>query len=404
MRVLFLSTWFPYPPDNGSKIRAFHLLRALGGRHEVTLLSFAFDTAQPEKADALRAVCRDVGVVALNPFAVNRTSALATFLSVRSTNSRPIPAMSQLVAAAWRREPYDVVIASTEMTADYALLAPPSAKVLEEHNSLTRWIAERYREQRTPLRRARCWASWQKRRWYEHHTYPYFDLVTMVSEADWRTTTELAQDGRPRVGIVRNGVDCSHNHPGRTAPQPNTLVYNGSLTYFANYDAMQWFLAEVYPRIKQAVPGVTLVITGSTKGVNIAGLPLDTSVNLSGYVDDVRPIVNSASVCVVPIRRGGGTRLKILEAMALGTPIVSTSKGAESLEVTPGHDILIADEPAEFADQVIHLLRDAAQREQLATNARRLVEQRYDWSEIGSRFVDLVEEAVEQRAIADRLP
>ena len=405
MKVLFLSTWFPYPPDNGSKLRAYHLLRALGNRHEVTLLSFTFDTARPEKADALQAICRSVQVVALDPFAVNRAGALATFLSMRPMASRPIPAMSQLVAAEWQRRTYDAVIASTEMMADYALMAPPgAANVLEEHNSLTRWMAERYREQRNPLQRARCWASWQKRRWYESHTYPRFDLVTMVSQEDLLATVELAQGGGPRVEIVPNGVDCDHNRPGLAQPRPDSLVYNGALTYSANYDAMRWFLAHVFPRVKQAVPGVTLAITGSTAGVDTAGLALDDTVTLTGYVDDIRCPVAEASACVVPILQGGGTRLKILEAMALGTPVVSTSKGAEGLDVTPGHDILIADEPTEFANQVTRLLSDAALRDKVAFNARHLVEQRYDWQQIGRRFVGLVEAAVDARSTQGTAP
>ena len=234
------------------------------------------------------------------------------------------------MAAEWQHRTYDAVIASTEMMLDYALMAPPgAAKVLEEHNSLTRWMAERYREQRNPLQRARCWASWQKRRWYESRYYSLFDLLTMVSQEDQRTTTELVQGRGPRVEIVPNGVDCDHNRPGLAKPRPNSLVYNGALTYSANYDAMRWFLAHVFPRIKQAIPGVTLAITGSTAGVDTAGLALDDTVTLCGYVDDIRFPVAEASACVVPIRQGGGTRLKILEAMALGTPVVSTSKGAE---------------------------------------------------------------------------
>ena len=351
MQILFLSTWFPYPPDNGSKLRAYHLLRALGGRHEVTLLSFTFDTSQPETADVLQTICRSIEVVPLNPFLVNRAGTLATFLSMRPTASRPIPAMSQLVAEAWRRSTYDVVIASTEMMADYALMAPPgTTKVLEEHNSLTRWMAERYQEQRNPLQRARCWASWQKRRWYEDRYYSRFDLVTMVSQEDWRTTSELIPGGEPRVEIVPNGVDCQHNQPGLAQSRPNTLVYNGALTYSTNFDAMRWFLAEIYPGIQREISSVSLTITGNTSGVRLTDLQLDDSVRLSGYVDDIRPVIASAAVCVVPLRQGGGTRLKILEAMALGTPVVSTSKGAEGLDVTPGHDILIADEPAEFAE------------------------------------------------------
>jgi glycosyltransferase involved in cell wall biosynthesis len=197
-------------------------------------------------------------------------------------------------------------------------------------------------------------------------------------------------------------VDCARNRPDLARPVPNALLYNGALTYSANYGAMEFFLAEVYPIIRRQEPGVSLTITGSTSGVDLSGLRLEEGVRLSGYVDDIRPLVAGAWACVAPILHGGGTRLKILEAMALGTPVVATSKGAEGLEVTPGQDILIADEPAEFAAQVLRLLRDANLRERLATNARRLVEQRYDWAGIGQRFVDLVEETVGMRGQGSR--
>ena len=404
MNVLFLSTWFPYPSDNGSKLRVYNLLRALAQLHAVTLVSFAFDTARPEQPGDLRTLCAAVQVVSVNPFAVNRAGTLRTFLSTRSVASRPISAMTQLVADALCLSAFDAVISSTTMMADYALqTSPGAATLLEEHNSLTRWMHERYAGQTNPLQRLRCWASWQKTRRYEAELFARFDLVTMVSAQDRATCLADLPGYGGSVAVVPNGVDCQHNHSGLAQPRPNTLVYNGSLTYSANYDAMRWFLAEVYPRIKTQTLGVSLTITGSTTGVDLAGLALDDSVRLTGFVDDVRLPVAGSAVCVAPIRRGGGTRLKILEAMALGTPVVSTSKGAEGLEVTPGHDILIADEPADFADHVIHMLRDAAQREQLATNARRLVEQRYDWIEIGRRFVDLVEEAVERHGMTDGL-
>lgn len=399
MRILFLSTWYPYPPDNGSKLRAYHLLRALGSRHQVTLLSFAFDTARPEKTSALDTFCRDVQVLAGNPFEINRAGALATFLSMHPPVTRPIPAMQQLVTAAWQRgESYDAVIASTEMTADYALTAPPGVtKILEEHNSLTRWMAERYRGQHALLQRARCWVSWQKRRWHERRLYPHFDLVTMVSRQDKQVTTELVRGVKPGVAVVPNGVDCAHNRPGLAPRQPSTLVYNGSLTYSANYDAMGWFLAEVYPRIKAQVPEVTLTITGSTQGVDLAGLALDDSVTPTGFVEDVRLPVAGAAVAVAPIRQGGGTRLKILEAMALGTPVIATSKAAEGLDMRDGEHLLLADEPGTFARRTLELLSDLDLRQRLAASARRLVEDRYDWQAIGAHFVGLVEAAVEAK-------
>ena len=171
MRILFLSTWFPYPPDNGSKLRVYHLLRALARAHEVTLISFAFDTAQPEQPGDLRSLCADVQAMTVNPFAVNRAGALRTFLSARPVVSRLIPAMSQLVADVWRSGTFDAIIASTEMTAEYAVreqrVPPGTARILEGHNSMTRWMLGRYAEQTQPLQRLRCWVSWQKTRRYE---------------------------------------------------------------------------------------------------------------------------------------------------------------------------------------------------------------------------------------------
>jgi sugar transferase (PEP-CTERM/EpsH1 system associated) len=395
--VLFLSTWFPYPPDNGSKLRVYHLLRALGQRHEVTLVSFAFDAAAPGEAGELSRYCADVQTVPINPFEFNRAGSLRTFLAAAPVAFRPIPAMRQLVHEAWQRGRFDAVIASVEVMAPYALALPSGIpKVLEEHNCLTRWMGERYVAQKGVLQRMRCWVSWQKARRYESRLFPQFDLITMVSEQDRQIGQALLKGAGRQVAVVPNGVDCAHNRPDLAQPQPNRLVYNGALTYDANYDAMQFFLAEIYPRIRQGAPGVSLAITGATHGVNLGGLTLDDSVRLTGYVPDVRIPVAEAAVCVVPIRQGGGTRLKILEAMALGTPVVATFKGAEGLEVTDGEHLLLADTPQAFAAATLRLLGDPALRTRLALNARRLVEERYDWEQIGQRFVALVEETVSQ--------
>jgi glycosyltransferase involved in cell wall biosynthesis len=403
MNILFLSTWFPHPPDNGSKLRAWHLLRALGQVHEVHLLSFAFATARADAPGELHRLCRDIQVVPIDPYLANQAGALRTFLSPRPVASRPIPAMSQLAARALRSHSFDAVITSTGMMVDYALQAPPgAARILEEHNAMTRWAWESYLQAGSPLQRARRWLSWRKGRRYEARTYSRFDLITMVSQQDRQATQETIGAGGPRVEVVPNGVDCTHNRPGLAPPRPGRLVFNGSLTYSANYDAMRWFLSEVWPRIRAALPAATLVITGSTEGVDLTGLALDDSVTLTGFVEDVRQPVAEATVAVAPIRQGGGTRLKILEAMALGTPVVATAKGAEGHDAVDGEHLLLADDPAHFARQTLHLLGDDDLRGQLAANARRLVEQRYDWDAIGRRFVALVEETVQARHLLSR--
>jgi len=402
MRVLFLSTWFPYPPDNGSKIRVYNLLQALGARHEVMLLSFAFDTAKPELVPA-DGPCAGVHVVRHNPFERSQVSRGLRFFSLTPIAMRPVPEMTHAVHHLLAQKNFDVAIASVEVMIPYALLVPrPAARVLEEHNSLTRWMWERQQEQTSTIQRLRCWMSWQKSRYYESRVFRRFDLCTMVSEQDGQISTQILGD-RKRVAVVPNGVDCRRNQPELAPRASNKLIFNGALTYSANYDAMRFFLAEVYPLIQRMVPDVSLTITGSISGVDMAGLRLDDSVRFSGYVDDVRPLVAGASVCVVPIRQGGGTRLKVLEAMALGTPVVATSKGAEGLEVQDGQHILLADDPASFAERVVQLLGDPALHHRVATGARCLVEQRYDWTQIGRRFVDLVEEVAGRHVLGGNL-
>ena len=244
----------------------------------------------------------------------------------------------------------------------------------------------RYEAQTSALQRLRCWGTWQKSRHYEARLFSRFDLVTMVSEQDRQACYSQLPGLGGHVEVVTNGVDCEHNRPRLSAPQPGRLVYNGSLTYDANYDAMRWFLAEIYPLIRRQAPEVSLNITGSTRGVHPGGLRLDDSVRLAGYVDDVRMPVAEASVCVVPTRQGGGTRLKILEAMALGTPVVATSKGIEGHGAVHGEHALIADDPTDFAASVLELLRNPDLCSRLAQNGRRFVEERYDWQTIGARF------------------
>jgi glycosyltransferase involved in cell wall biosynthesis len=402
MRILFLSTWFPYPPDNGSKLRVHYLLNALQQAHEVDLAAFQFPPAA--SADGrMPDLYRRATIVRYNPFEPGTVRNRLRFLSAAPVVTHPVPAMETAVRQLLARTRYDAVISSTTIMSRYALLAPKgTVRVLEEHNSMVRWMWERYRQQASGVQRLRCWASWQKARRYEAWLYRQFDLCLLVSEEDRRATLQMLPAYCGPVEVVPNGVDCQRNRPGTVEPVANRLVYNGSLTYTANYDAMHHFLTAVWPILRHHVPDIALTITGSTAGVDLAALPSDGHVTFTGYVDDIRPIVGGAAVCIAPIRQGGGTRLKILEAMALGTPVVATAKAADGLQVTDGEDILLADAPSDFASQVKRVLRDPALRARLAARARDFVEQRYDWKPIGRRFVDLVTSAGQRAASGSR--
>ena len=395
MKILFLSTWFPYPPNNGSRIRAKYLVQALSHRHKVVLA--AFDREWRQKKDGpseRREVVDGVEVIAVpvDPFRYVSAPPLAKFVSPIPLACWPSAAMRRVVHHLSAAAQYDVVVAFQTPVASYARAVGEIPRVFDIDVSLSYERHQAWLDTHSTLQRFRHWASWKKTHRYERRLITGFDACTVVAQEELKFVRQTFQDTGAQFHLSENGVDCTHNGVGYAPKIPSSLVYNGALTYSANHDAMQYFLAEIYPLIRQQYPEVLLTITGSTSGVDLSDLALDQAVRLTGYVDDVRLPVAEATVCVIPIRQGGGTRLKILEAMALGTPVVSTTKGAEGLDVTPGRDILIADEPAEFAALVTHLLQDHALRQQLAENARRLVEERYDWSEIGQRFVDLVED------------
>jgi glycosyltransferase involved in cell wall biosynthesis len=195
--------------------------------------------------------------------------------------------------------------------------------------------------------------------------------------------------------VVPNGVDLDRYRGDFGAPEPSTLVFPGALTYSANFDAVEFFLHKIFPLVKAVRPETILRVTGKTDGVPVDRLPLDEGVILTGYLDDVRPTVARSRVCVTPLLSGGGTRLKILEAMALGTPVVSTRKGAEGLDVTSGEDILIADGPNEFADAILRLLGDETLRARLVANGRKLVQERYGWNRIGRKLNCFLRQVVE---------
>jgi glycosyltransferase involved in cell wall biosynthesis len=166
------------------------------------------------------------------------------------------------------------------------------------------------------------------------------------------------------------------------------LVFTGSMDWLPNVDGMQYFVRDILPRIREAEPNATLSIIGRSPTPAVKRLALDAGIAITGRVEDVRPHIAEGSVYIVPLRVGGGTRLKIFEAMAMGKAVVSTSIGAEGLPVTTGDNVVIADEPAEFARAVVDLIRDDEWRQRIEIAARRLVVERYDWSAVSRDFED----------------
>jgi glycosyltransferase involved in cell wall biosynthesis len=392
MNILFLSRWLPYPPENGSKIRIFNLLRQLSSQHEISLLAFQDrprTATGPVAAEALGRVCRSIRIIPYRPFRPDSVRAWSGFLSPqpRSLVDTYSPAMAQAVDEALNRTHYDLVIASQLDMIPYAASIRDLPLLFEEIELSTYWDAV-HRSDR-PIHQARALLTWIKLCRYLRTTLPAAAACTVVSARE-RALVQRAVPGYGPVEVIPNAVDLRDLTGDFGPPTPDTLIFTGALTYSPNYDAMRYFLERIYPRILAAAPGLRLRITGRTDGVDLTPLARWPGVELTGYLADVRPLVARSWVSVVPIRLGGGTRLKILESLALGTPVVSTPKGAEGLEVTDGRDILLADTAELFARQVVELLRSSDRRRELSAAGRRLIAERYDWRVIGQRLNALV--------------
>ncbi len=401
MKILVLSTWFPYPPNQGSKTRAYQLIKALAHSHEIALVSFEDVEVQSAWRDHLAEMCHLVKTVPQNPFARRLTRQGQGWFSlkpssVREGYSKQMSACVRGVATDWRPQ---VVLALTFVTAPYALEVKGVRRVVDVDNLLAPMLHENYKQAEHLLPRLRRYMAYWKFRRYERWLFHQFELCLLVSARDMRAIQEYAPLEPDHVGLVPNGVDPEYFHPVGPAASNNSLVFSGSVNYGPNYDAVDYFLHEILPIVRREIPDVRLRVTGSTHDGLLAQLPADTNVTFTGYVADVRPVIADSTACVVPLRHGAGTRLKVLEAMALGTPVISTSKGAEGLEVEPGRHLLIADRPDDFAAETVRLLHDGDLRAALASAARQLIQERYDWANIGHRLRDLIDHLAARTAL-----
>jgi polysaccharide biosynthesis protein PslH len=392
MKILFLSRWFPYPVDNGSKIRVFNLLKYLTQSHEIDLISFAGPDLQDSHLQKMKTYCRKVEAVPYRSFQPQRLTALAGFFSVepRSVQDTYNPELQARVNRAMNEDSYDVVIASQVDMAPYALNHDNVVKILEEIELTT--LYEQSMQPANPVEKARRSLMWLKWARYAGQMIRGFDGCTVVSEAEKQRVLE-ATGVNASIRVIPNGVDVANLSGDFGTPEEDTLVFTGALTYRPNFDAMEYFIRDIFPLIQEKHPAVSLKITGRLDGVRVDSLSR-RGIIFTGFIDDIRPVVAGSWVQVVPIRAGGGTRLKVLESLALRTPVISTSKGVEGLSLTAGSDYMLGDTPDAFAQAVILLLENEDLRKELSVNGQKSVAAAYDWNNIGPRFCEFVEETV----------
>jgi sugar transferase (PEP-CTERM/EpsH1 system associated) len=401
VRILWLKADPLLPLDKGGKLRTWHLMRQLAHRHEITFLSYA-DPGQPRSdIDGMREVAREV--VTIQRRDPPKGSLAFYGGAARHLLNRLPYAVGKYESAAYRRQLADVLATGGFDVIVCDFLPPavnmpahlPCPVVLFTHN-VEAEIWRRHAETASSSL-ARLLYRVQHRRMlrFEAATLARFDGVLAVSDADRETFARLypAVTRRP-THVVPTGVDTVFFAPaagttaGASPAHSRSLVFTGSMDWLPNEDAMLFFCREILPLVRAEEPAVTLSIVGRAPTPAVRRLGSDPAITVTGRVDDVRPAMREAAVYVVPLRIGGGTRLKIFEAMSMAKAVVSTAVGAEGLPVSAGDHLLLADEPRAFARSVVRLMRDVDCRRAIEQAARALVVSRYDWSVVAGSLED----------------
>jgi polysaccharide biosynthesis protein PslH len=400
MRILWVKVGGLWPATVGGRLRSLHTLTALAERHLVTVVTTHGEGDDPVGLERELAACERV--ISL-PYALpKRGSTRWAAALLRSWFSRypldlskcHIPALEREVTRLLqdRDKPFDLCVA------DFLVAIPnvprgSSVPILHFSHNVEHRLWQRLCTTETrPWRRALLELEWRKMRHCEAQACAHVQLTIAVSDPDRDALARLAPSARIRS--VATGVDTSYFQPDATPEQPNSLVFSGAMDWYPNEDGVLDFIDSTLPLIRREIPDITLTIVGRNPSQRLRDACNHGGVYVTGTVDDVRPYVQQAAVSVVPLRIGGGTRLKIFEALAMGRPVVATTIGAEGLPVVDGQHFMAADSPADSARAIVALLRDPERRRALGTAGRELVEQRHSWRRVALDFEQLCKEAI----------
>lgn len=394
MNILFLSTRSPYPLISGHSLRTYHILKGAAQKHNVTFMTFVQLPEHELKEDNLnhlRSFCKAVYPFEI-PADISKTK-LATMLFLNLFSSLPfvaqkydVPLMRRKIKEVVQKEHIDLVHVDMLPLTVYVNEFEQLPKILVNHNvesvRLYRW----FKTEHNLLKKAYLGIQWLKLKSFEHSAMNKFDCCVVVSEIDRQLLTEMGIN--QKLFVVPNGTNTEFFKPNGDRMINNSVLWVGHMDVHTNKDAVLFFWREIYPILRKKYPEVKMTFVGTAPPKEIAeAAQIDGRVGVTGFVDDIRPYLEEAAVIIVPIRIGSGTRLKILDAMAMKKAIVSTSVGCEGLRVSDGENILIANTPQDFADKVAKLLTDNGMRRKLEENARNLAKE-YDWK----RLCDIQEE------------
>lgn len=401
MEILWLSHFVPYPPKGGSLQRSYNLLREIAKRHNVFLLAFVQEdllrlvfpdigAGRSEAMRELKRLCKDVRFVDIpcekKMYGKYQLAFKSIFTSTPYTvNWLRHKVMEKEILSVRAHRNFDIVHFDTISLAPYADLLDEESAVLNHHNIESHMMLRRAENERSWFKKWYFYQEGRKLRRFEQIHCGKFGANFTCSILDSRRLKAL--DATLRIEEVPNGVDVEYFKPRGEPILPMRLVFAGGLNWYPNREAMRYFAREVWPLTKQKVPGVSIDVIGATPPEDLLALSRsDETFRVHGYVDDVRPYLNQAAIYVCPIRDGGGTKLKLLDAFAMAKPTVAHPVACEGIDVVDGRDVLLASTPEEFASRIGFLCENDTVRQSMGENARRLVVEQYAYSTIGSKL------------------
>ena len=408
MRILWLKTEVLHPVDKGGKIRTYNMLKELKREHHVTYLTLDDGTASAEDKKNASEYCHELVCI---PHARREKFTPGFYyellLNLVSSNAYAIKkyesrAMRREIVERDRRGAFDLLVCDFLAPAVNVPADLTTPAVLFQHNVEAMIWKRHYEVQSNPVKKAYLYGQWQKMRRFEREMCGRFDAVIAVSADDREQMKN--EYGAKAVFDVPTGVDVEFFQPNNTVkPVPNSLVFTGSMDWLPNDDAIRYFTREILPLIKNKVPDVKLTVVGRNPAPALVDLSKeDPSLIITGRVDDVRPYMENAAAYIVPLRIGGGTRLKIFEAMAMEKAVVSTTIGAEGLPLTNGIELLLADEPETFAAAVVSVLSDQDYAAELGQRAAAVVRENFGWRQVTERFISICGKTFQPRMNADK--
>ena len=404
MRVLWLSHLVPYPPKGGVLQRSYYLLREVARYHEVYLLAFiqgallrrgfaSLDEGLEASHTKLSEFCRHVRFVqiACEQRWLGKERLLVESLFTvypYGINWLKSHEMRRQIERLLEKVSFDVVHFDTISLAPYARFFSQCRKMLNHHNIESDMMLRRASLESSPLKRFYFYQEGYKLRAFERRACPRFNVNITCSKLDEERLLRNIPD--LNVAVIPNGVDLAYFHPMNLRKEERSLIFAGGLSWYPNSDAMAFFAEQVWPLLRAAVPDVKMTVVGKDPPPCLIRLAAtDHNFRVTGFVDDVRPYMDKAAVYVCPVRDGGGTKLKILDALAMCKPIVANPVACEGIDVVDGESVSFATRPEDYVGKILRLFNDEDLRHKLGQNGRKLIAEKYSFTNIGKELAEM---------------